>query len=1098
MQLSDERICELIHLCGDRESDIFIIDGEEYQFEYGTEHWRQCRAIELVERDGEREFYSRLSELDRLERQSRENSYNKYYAEMGQQEIESYATDDVTDTDMVEQLIFFASKFNNNTTVSSVWDDIDGDYNCCSEIDSRAEAVQGSTTKCDYFSTIENGHTLLLKNEILPTTELYQGVESNYQQTLVQSEIGKEGPQGKMEQNSEQVNNTIITNDAGVSEACPNYDATLTLKYLSSEPTYEFSGLTDRWMPLTAIRVSITHKLDTLLKSFSLPYSLYEEIQNSPNLVPFSSFTFSQLDITMKFIVNASKFHCGKVVVASKYDSYEAEWTRSSVVSALQRNHVMLDLSANNQATLEIPFIYRRGFVRNVHALDQSNGVRAGKFASVDLFVLSPLSAPSGAATDVYIRPYVKFKRATFAGMGSQVVVQSALDDMLKKALPLKSIKAVLVGAEAMIDQLGESQNQDKPTNDQNTNVTARPRPNFCNSKSLYDGVVMRMNPLTTTSYRDIQVLPNTPQTVLDIAKIWGLYSTFKWTATDKPGEVLTKWMVDPTIRTDVLTYSGVPTPLEYVSSMYNFWSGPLEVRLDFVSNDFHTGTVMLSVEYERSSDEDPEVNSASAYTKTFHLGDQKSVSFVIPYIHDTVWRRTSGQVFDPVVASDDMLDPFRALSLRAETRTVFRIRVINDLRPASSTTQTVDVLMFLRGGENFMVHGLKQSSMLIQPELGYMTGLRDFPRYAPVSDVSFNTQQLPDVQMEMDINEVGDDTHVFSDGVFSLAAQTLDTQVSIKDILRRPTLLINSEHIATQGVYYLPLMPPSYLWQALTPGLLQTPQVMLMSLFRYWRGSMRYTIIYVPDSKMEAPVYITHLPHSGVVRIGMHETNGYGPTHQPVFSGGSSTTILIPSLNPTESIEIPYDTENQWTLTFEDDSSHIYSFRDKGDTNSGHLAITPIAPGTLTIWWSAGDDFEFTNFYGIPKVVSKAADRGFSDDSNGTKDTSALMYTPGLRDKAKISREYATFENNFKNLSVRDKLVPEKPGTKDYGNPVYEEVAGTRVWNNPGVSKTYMFITTSLTLNEKVKKAYGFDYRGNIFYCRADGSWTNVQPSDF
>lgn len=90
--------------------------------------------------------------------------------------------------------------------------------------------------------------------------------------------------------------------------------------------------------------------------------------------------------------------------------------------------------------------------------------------------------------------------------------------------------------------------------------------------------------------------------------------------------------------------------------------------------------------------------------------------------------------------------------------------------------------------------------------------------------------------------------------------------------------------------------------------------------------------------------------------------------------------------MNPVAHIEVPYDTENDWTLVSEEQPDINYHWRDKGDTNSGHLVLSSPHDLTMTVWVAAGDDFEFINFTGLSYVTS-TDDQQMLDDAHGRFD---------------------------------------------------------------------------------------------------------------
>jgi len=98
--------------------------------------------------------------------------------------------------------------------------------------------------------------------------------------------------------------------------------------------------------------------------------------------------------------------------------------------------------------------------------------------------------------------------------------------------------------------------------------------------------------------------------------------------------------------------------------------------------------------------------------------------------------------------------------------------------------------------------------------------------------------------------------------------------------------------------------------------------------------------------------------------------------------------------------IEAPYDTENTWTLTFDEDAQRNYSWRDKGGTNAGHIVVSSSEKCRITVWWSAGDDFSLSMFFGVPKTLFNDWAYRWSDTHSGVQARMALEITADDTDK--------------------------------------------------------------------------------------------------
>lgn len=615
---------------------------------------------------------------------------------------------------------------------------------------------------------------------------------------------------------SQQVSNTIVaSDDATVISAAPGENKNLS--FVSSEPTVSVSLVTNRYMPLHKVTVSATHARNHVLAKYNLPRDLYAAMGTSVNLIPFQGFIYGKYSITMKFVVNSNAFQSGKIVASVLCDSYQCPDT-AVVTTALTRPHAVIDLTNANEVEIVVPFTFRRSLVRNVQHASATTSVYPAHYATVTLMVLSPLTTGLTGATDAYIRPFVRFDKADFAGMSYRVEVQmDTVTDALKAAIPTKSVRQVLKSAEALLDSVTDTPNRDKPSVIGASSFVPQPRCNFATGKGLTDVKPLRVNPYAATPYVHVHPLAGDPKTVLDIARIWGLRTTAKWSDTSAADAVLVDIPADPSCRWLSTKFDSVPTPLEYISSMYQFWSGTIEVRVDVVGTAMHVGSLMLSAEFGRPAGSSNTMQHiASTYTKVYDVGADRSVTFVIPYIYDTVWRRSNAAAYRANYDVTDGTVSTKAaqIQIRQEIKTRFRISVVNPLRPVETVAKQIELLVFWRASPSFMVHGLCQQSYVEKP----LTMLDNFPVEYVTDEVRGSSTESENAVVQMDFGdkETPNPTHDFNVGAFNLGLQTTDSQLCIKDILRRPVLLMDSFKVvgyqttSYKGDYWIPIMPPS------------------------------------------------------------------------------------------------------------------------------------------------------------------------------------------------------------------------------------------------------------------------------------------------
>ncbi len=158
----------------------------------------------------------------------------------------------------------------------------------------------------------------------------------------------------------------------------------------------------------------------------------------------------------------------------------------------------------------------------------------------------------------MFIRPFYRYTRAEFAGMSYKVpLTQMDIIGTLVSGGPTPALKDILVGVEKTLDQLGRSQNQDKPKDVNTITIVPKPRLGFPHGKGRSDAVAMRMNPVALTSFQQVSAYPDEPRTTLDIARIWGLRSTFNWGSGDDHGKELFNTVLDPGLRFYDQDYEG-------------------------------------------------------------------------------------------------------------------------------------------------------------------------------------------------------------------------------------------------------------------------------------------------------------------------------------------------------------------------------------------------------------------------------------------------------------------------------------------------------------------------------------------------------------
>lgn len=236
------------------------------------------------------------------------------------------------------------------------------------------------------------------------------------------------------------------------------------------------------------------------------------------------------------------------------------------------------------------------------------------------------------------------------------------------------------------------------------------------------------------------------------------------------------------------------------------------------------------------------------------------------------------------------------------------------------------------------------------------------------------------------------------------------DNPTIIKNMLRRNTMvgsikvlkrladnkMFCSYPYATEGVsvwgtglenYWIPCYLPA---QGIANERFRTsrsaPLSTIPTLFRHWRGSLRYT--FVCRTIIKTPIYFAYLPNMGVTYMGskprmlvLTAINGmdtawsdkhYVATDCHSIAGlGIPTEMMIPSVNPTISITVPFDVmfnrcvTNQKVQNGNGANLGRISGREQSTFHCGHIVIESGADVELDVFQSVGDDLELMNFIG-------------------------------------------------------------------------------------------------------------------------------------
>nr|ULF99844.1 MAG: putative capsid protein [Cripavirus sp.] len=456
--------------------------------------------------------------------------------------------------------------------------------------------------------------------------------------------------------------------------------------------------------------------------AFDLPWDMLAKDMYKRKVERFYGF---RADIDIRVQVNAQPFQAGRLLLSwipgEKYLGNKAQYYDPTVAGSKEKYlvpitgspRIDLDLSTCTEATMCIPYISPYMFT------DLSNGV--GSIGSFQLIVYSPLVDTVSSGT-VDVSMWMNFKNiklryptglpiAASAQVGTEAIqdaggagIISSAASMVSTALssiqdvPLIShyAKPALWVSNAVRD-VAKHFGWSKPTSVEAPHVTKLSTTRFmANADGIDTSHVMgisALNELETNSsiFRtDIDEMA-----ISHVVKTPCYLTHFAWKSNVVAGKVLWAKPISPSLMQYSITANQTaPTHLAYIAKAFRMWRGGINLQFKFVKTKFHSGRVRIIYvpgDYSTSdsvlptSDFDIDAN----YSAVVDLRSDTDVSFNVPYVAIQPWLLV------------DNTFPGLARTYEYSVGKVYVV-VLNELRNASTVSDTVDVIVEASGASDF------------------------------------------------------------------------------------------------------------------------------------------------------------------------------------------------------------------------------------------------------------------------------------------------------------------------------------------------------------------------------------------------------------
>lgn len=449
----------------------------------------------------------------------------------------------------------------------------------------------------------------------------------------------------------------------------------------------------------------------------------------SPNLTDkLNFFAFLRADVCIRILVNANTFQAGKLL--GYFTPFDRLVGNRATVSDFTTSytafpHVLVDASVGNSADLCIPYVAPYSSFRltdntgNIGSffLTVLNPLRNGEctftvyawLTNISVDVPSgkenSLSSSSGLLTALkrLIREggYEDIKKALgvtkFVGQvagesetkstgvisatANKIATLSSdaatVPSLAPIAAPLTWVARAIAG---VAEYFGYSKSQNVGTPSRYTNI---PGYGWTNSSGVESGVVLGSSQdnaieprgdMFGSSYDDMDISY--------ICKHLCYVDMFEFSTNQGPGELLYSFPVSPGwCQFNDEVYE--PTTTAFVASMFNYWRGSLRYKVQAAKTAYHSGRIRIV--YLPAATTPLVDDAAQAYNWVLDLRNSSEIEFIVPYNNIVEWSQCRLGSRSGVVGSIGTI----------------RIEVLNELRGPDSVTPTIELNVWLAGGDD-------------------------------------------------------------------------------------------------------------------------------------------------------------------------------------------------------------------------------------------------------------------------------------------------------------------------------------------------------------------------------------------------------------
>ena len=595
------------------------------------------------------------------------------------------------------------------------------------------------------------------------------------------------------------------------------------------------------------------------------------------------TFTFLRGDWAFRFMINATKFHVGRLMaVWVPLDTLAP----SNLSAASGFPNVLIDVANASPVEMKIPYFSQYAEC-NIAQWDDSVGL-----GTIYIFVLNPLQATTSVSStvDLSIAGWVENAELRMPidsnlsnlPVGLRETVPQGIGDFLTDAIGVVESSASAIsnvvrgnGANACKDagsllkkipQFVEKHPEvlrmmfDRPTDEAFYRSIPMPFSSYSHGSGAESATRLSLFPKSLHVPDELQMSGHMcDSSISKIAQVPMLVDIKNWTDSQTPGTLLLEWDIAPWNAVGATATVGTQeTYLSYVSDFFAYYRGSIRVRFDVVASQFHAGRLLFCYVPGFVSTNAPTLEEAWMFPNVvYDLSNNPNRSFTLecPYVANLPWIDTA-----------ENTTPAGTESANRHVSGWLYVYVLNALVHPDNVSLNVEINFYMSGGpdiefvcprnstssayttgEDNRIHNIVPAKGVQLNEAFKLGGTASIDGKPYVFKTSGSIAPVETDPQGLDSTGDGDaeEVHVMQlvkQPIDPPKAMSLEVTNDLRDVMRRYGRLWNSFYMnipTEQYQYaYIPVTPLGY------SQICGSPLSYFSRLFLGWSGSIRYKII--------------------------------------------------------------------------------------------------------------------------------------------------------------------------------------------------------------------------------------------------------------